>query len=179
VLSSDIDISGTINCRKDQLVDMFVLVQEPDTSDVTTEQTLLKTECYLENTLEAPLWTDTLPLVYLPSSDYYTTDEYTGPVEYRYYIEEVVPNGYSALYDYTIDGETTHSENGYELCPDDLIGKDNVVTITNMSQEKDVVTLPNTGGRGTIVYTIAGWLTILLAACCLYIKFIGRGGVDE
>jgi hypothetical protein len=110
----------------------------------------------------------------LPVTGYVTIDGKDYCVDYTYYVKEVsndVEGNYTATY--SVNG----CDVGENFAQSPI--SSGVITITNTKAVGEGTTLPNTGGRGTIVYTIAGWLTILLAACCLYIKFTGQGGVDE
>lgn len=88
---------------------------------------------------------------------------------YSYYVEETSPNeGYITTYKYTPDADG-------KVDNDTITGGN--IEITNQ-QRVISVELPETGGRGTRIYTIGGILLLGFAACLLYIRKINKGEIN-
>lgn len=110
-------------------------------------------------------WTKTIAgLPYL----IYDDDGVTEIGYYSYYIEETLPyEGYITTYEY-IAGDDGKVLNDGTIT-------DGQIVITN--QKAVSVELPETGGRGTIIYTMGGILLLCFAACLLYIIKIYKGEI--
>jgi LPXTG-motif cell wall-anchored protein len=197
-VDSDTTINIKLDCFDSQVLDSDNLVQvEGSTSAADEDSFLILDEPYKESTISAPLWSSDIDVKELPISGSRTdltyeaadgsSKTYNGVVTYKYYVREVLPDGYTASYLYTINGDSNVVDNtqlGYDylylFSPSDIVdGKESVITIENYPKEDDGVSLPNTGGRGTIVYTAAGLLMLAFAACGLYIKIKRQGGLHE
>ena len=91
-------------------------------------------------------------------------DDGTKGTLYTYYIKEVSVPNYQVHYEY-VDG------NGVTVSPS---GGINSGTITMTNRELEGYELPATGGAGTIPYTMAGLLLMLLSAAYLMYKYQKR-----
>ncbi len=198
VLEKEMNMTVDIDYTTGEVENYDSLIQvESSTSAADDDSFLILDEPYEEHTISAPLWSSNIDIKELPISGSITgltyeaadgtSATYNGVVTYKYYVREVVPNGYTASYLYTINGDSNVVDNtqlGYDylylFSPSDIVdGKESVITIENYPKEDDGVSLPNTGGRGTIVYTAAGLLMMAFAACGLYIKTKRQGGLHE
>jgi hypothetical protein len=138
----------------------------------------------LSRTLSAPTWYQYIDVENLPdgvtnrtvtyTDENGTSQTYTGAVSYKYYIvEDPVPTGYESSVKYIIDG--IESRDGFDVTDIEAGADNNTATITNKSTN-EAVKLPETGGRGTFVYTVTGFAIAFISACCLYIKLKKQGG---
>jgi hypothetical protein len=183
---SNVTVSGTIsNNQSDYDLRLEAVANsETITVDNTDETTLYLGEEQVGDTrtISSPNWVEYISVDDLPAGDKdrtvtYTDESgasqtYTGNVYYQYYIDEVAVDGYESSVVYTIGD--TESSDGFDVT-DIEEGAENTATITNKSTN-EAVKLPETGGRGTFVYTVTGFAIAFISACCLYIKLKMQGG---
>lgn len=138
--------------------------------------TLIGEELVSSNhTVTAP-WTGKIDVTDLPVSGTVSVTNGDGTVTeknvvYRYFVKEHSVSGFEENPVY----ENNEIDIGAAADTNGIVGTVNV-TNKKLGGDEPGYVLPETGGTGTVIYTMAGMLMIIFAACCLYIRSVKRRG---